>query len=226
MLLVVEGALSKIEVKQFRLQLAEADWEEGASSAGELAKEVKLNQQFPDHHETGVRLGNLIVSKLSQNPQFISAALPKKIYPPKFNRYAAGGRYGVHVDSAVLQAPGTGEYVRSDISATLFLSEPDEYQGGELVIEGSFGAQPVKLCAGDLVLYPASSLHQVQPVEEGERVSSFFWVQSMVRDDGARELLYELDQSIQMLRTENSQQTEIVRLSGIYHNLLRRWIDV
>ncbi|RLU00992.1 MAG: Fe2+-dependent dioxygenase [Ketobacter sp.] len=226
MLIVIENLLSPEEVAQFRQQLDQAEWEPGSKTAGEVARFVKTNQQLPDEGELAVALGNYVLRKLGNHPQFVSAALPKTIYPPKFNRYTEGGHYGVHVDSAVMQLPGQCDNLRTDLSATLFLSDPEDYEGGELLIEGKFGAQAVKLNAGDLVLYPSSSLHQVLPVTEGARVCSFFWIQSLVRDDAHRELLYDLDQSIQAIRVElGSQHVEVSRLTGIYHNLLRRWVE-
>jgi PKHD-type hydroxylase len=165
-----------------------------------------------------------VLERLSANPTFVSAALPHRIYPPKFNRYRDGGSYGTHVDSALMVVPGTQERMRCDLSATLFLSAADDYEGGELEIEGPFGAQAVKLEAGDLVLYPSSSLHRVTPVTGGVRLASFFWIQSLVADAEARTLLFDLDQSIRSLRRTNPpEDPQLLRLSGIYHNLLRRW---
>ena len=227
MLIVIESVLSKQEVQQFRSRLDQADWENGAKSAGSLANTVKFNEQLDESSELAIALGNRILKILGQHPRFISAALPQRIYPPRFNRYSGGGQYGIHVDSAVMKMPGTPDVLRTDLSMTLFLCEPDEYEGGELIIEGKFGAQEVKLAAGDMVLYPSSSLHQVLPVAKGARVCSFFWLQSMVRDDGQRELLFDLDQSIQALTLDVGRENpEVVRLSGIYHNLLRRWAEV
>ncbi|MEE2733175.1 MAG: Fe2+-dependent dioxygenase [Pseudomonadota bacterium] len=226
MLIVIENLLSAEEVTQFRQHLDQAQWEAGSHSAGEVARAVKSNLQLPDDGELAIALGNHLLRVLAQHPQFVSAALPKTIYPPKFNRYADGGHYGVHVDSAVMQLPGQRDSLRTDLSATVFLSAPEDYDGGELMIEGQFGAQAVKLNAGDMVLYPSSSLHQVLPVTEGARVCSFFWIQSLVRDDSQRELLYDLDQSIQALRAAGgTPHGEISRLTGIYHNLLRQWVE-
>ena len=226
MLIVIEGLLSADEVAQFRQHLEAAQWEAGSNTAGEVARAVKANQQLPDDGELAIALGNHILRKLGNHPQFVSAALPQAIYPPKFNRYAEGGHYGIHVDSAVMQMPGHQQSLRTDLSATVFLCEPEEYEGGELIIEDKFGAQPVKLNAGDMVLYPSSSLHQVLPVTAGARVCSFFWIQSLVRDDAHRELLYDLDQSVQAVRMEwGSQHGEVNRLTSIYHNLLRQWVE-
>lgn len=224
MLTCIERVLSKEEVAQFRARLERADWQDGRSSAGSLAKGAKHNQQLQDGAEPAQPLGQLILRQLGQHPLFISAALPSKIYPPKFNRYADGGCYGTHVDSALMQLPGTQTMLRSDLSATLFLSEPGEYEGGELEIEGAFGAQAVKLEAGDLVLYPSGSLHRVAPVTAGARIASFFWIESLVADETQRSLLFDLDQAIQRLTpTLPAGQAELLRLSGVYHNLLRLW---
>lgn len=226
MLIVIENLLTAAEVNQYRQQLDHAEWEAGTNTAGEVAKAVKTNQQLPDGSDLAITLGNHLLRKLGNHPQFVSAALPQTIYPPKFNRYAEGGHYGVHVDSAIMQLPDRPDSMRTDLSATVFLSQPEDYDGGELVIEGKFGAQAVKLNAGDMVLYPSTSLHQVLPVTQGQRVCSFFWIQSMVRGEGARELLYDLDQSIQSVRMElEPNHPEVARLTGIYHNLLRRWAE-
>ena len=220
MLITIDNVLSKDEVRQFRAHLDQAEWQDGAASAGTLARQAKNNQQLMENAEPAISLGNHLLRNLGADPRFISAALPRKIYPPRFNRYAGGGTYGTHVDSAVMQLPGSFVSMRADLSATVFLAEPDEYEGGELEIEGEFGAQAVKLAAGSMVLYPASSLHRVTPVTEGARVASFFWVESLVGDEAERALLFDLDQAIQTL-TPNEPQ--LLRLTGIYHNLLRRW---
>lgn len=224
MLIPIEGVLSKDEVKQFREHLDQAEWQDGLKTAGTLARSVKRNLQLEDGSALAVELGNRILRKLGNNPLFISAALPSRIYPPKFNRYSGGGTYGAHVDSAVMQVPGTSISVRSDLSATLFLAEPEEYEGGELQIEGPFGIQAVKLEAGDMVLYPSSSLHQVTPVTEGARIASFFWIQSMVQNDSARTVLFDLDQAIQgMTSAVAADDPRLLKLTGVYHNLLRLW---
>jgi PKHD-type hydroxylase len=224
MLSVIEKVLSEDEVRQFRVQLDAAAWQDGAHSAGTLARAVKRNQQLADGVEPALSLGQHIVRVLGRNPQFISAALPSRIHPPRFNRYSDGGTYGVHVDSAVMTQPGTQTALRSDLSATLFLCAPDEYDGGELQIEDGFGLQSVKLEAGDLVLYPSGSLHRVTPVTRGARIASFFWIQSLVRDDAARSLLFDLDRAIQgitpLLAVDDA---NLLTLTGVYHNLLRRW---
>ena len=224
MLISIDQVLSKTEVRDFRAQLDAAAWEDGAATAGTLAKSVKRNQQITDGSELCQRLGQHILRRLSSTPLFISAALPRTIYPPKFNRYADGGTYGAHVDSALMFLPGGSQQMRTDLSATLFLAEPEEYDGGELEVEGPFGVQAVKLAAGDMVLYPSSSLHRVTPVTRGARVASFFWIESLVQDEGERTLLFDLDQSIQQLTPLVApDDPRLVQLTGVYHNLLRRW---
>lgn len=224
MLITIDQVLSKEEVHQFRAQLDAAAWDDGAATAGTLAKSVKRNQQIPDGSDLAVRLGQHILRRLAATPLFISAALPRTIYPPKFNRYADGGTYGAHVDSALMFLPGSSQQMRTDLSATLFLAEPEEYDGGELEVEGPFGVQAVKLAAGDMVLYPSSSLHRVTPVTRGARVASFFWIESLVQDEGERTLLFDLDQSIQQVTPQMpADDPRLLQLTGVYHNLLRRW---
>ncbi len=224
MLISIEKVLTKDEVRQFRQHLDQAQWEDGLKTAGTLASQVKRNLQLADGSDLATRLGNHILRKLGTHPEFISAALPQRIYPPKFNCYRGGGTYGAHVDSALMTVPGTDITVRTDVSATVFLAEPDEYEGGELEIEGPFGVQTVKLEAGDMVLYPSTSLHRVTPVTRGARIASFFWIQSLVQDEGERTLLYDLDQSIQGLTASGRpDDSDLLRLTGVYHNLLRRW---
>ncbi|MFZ6760994.1 Fe2+-dependent dioxygenase [Undibacterium sp. Ji50W] len=224
MLIVIANVLSKDEVRQFRAHLDQAEWQDGVRTAGTLAQQVKRNLQIDDNSELAIKLGNHILRNLGQHPVFISAALPQKIYPPKFNCYQDGGGYGLHVDSAIMVLPGTGQNLRSDLAATVFLAEPGEYEGGELEIDTDFGAQTVKLTAGDMVLYPASSLHRVTPVTSGARLASFFWIESMVSDGTERAMLYDLDQAIQKLTmTVDPQNSALLTLTGVYHNLLRRW---
>ena len=233
MLITIDKLLSGDEVRQFRARLDGAAWTDGGASAGSLARTVKHNEQLDDAVEPAVSLGHHLLRRLGNHPLFISAALPRKIYPPRFNRYVAGGAYGAHVDSAVMHVAGTGVSVRADLAATVFLAEPDEYDGGELEIDGQFGVQAVKLAAGAMVLYPASSLHRVTPVTRGARLASFFWVESLVGDAAARSLLFDLDQTIQALSPASpanltspalaADPANLLRLTGIYHNLLRRW---
>ncbi|GAB2729894.1 Fe2+-dependent dioxygenase [Melaminivora jejuensis] len=225
MLISIDQVLSQDEVRAFRAELDAADWQDGTATAGTLAISVKRNQQLQDGSELATRLGQHILRRLAATPLFISAALPRTIYPPKFNRYAGGGQYGAHVDSALMFLPGSGgQQMRTDLSATLFLAEPEEYDGGELEVEGPFGVQTVKLAAGDMVLYPSTSLHRVTPVTRGARVASFFWIESLVADEGERTLLFDLDQSVQELTPLlASDDMRLVQLTGVYHNLLRRW---
>lgn len=224
MLITIPQVLQSAEVAAVRARLDPADWHDGAATAGSIARRVKHNEQLDDSSDSAIQLGREIVRRLATHAGFVSAALPQRIYPPKFNRYRDGGAYGAHIDGSLMQLPGSALTLRTDLSATLFLSSPDDYDGGELVLQTRFGEQRVKLAAGDLVLYPASSLHQVTPVTRGMRVAAFFWVQSMVRDDRQRELLFELDQSVQALTTElGAGHAEVVRLSGLYHNLVRQW---
>lgn len=226
MLTILEKVLDPATVLRFREALDRADWEDGLRSAGSLAGRVKQNRQLPEDSATARELGQHILRVLGGHPLFMSAALPDRIYPPRFNLYSGGGHYGAHVDNAVMLVGPERRVLRSDLSATLFLCNPADYDGGELTIETSFGAQSVKLAAGDMVLYPSSSLHRVTPVTRGARVCAFFWIQSMVRDDGERTLLFDLDQSIQALTAANAAPEALLPLTGIYHNLLRRWANV
>jgi PKHD-type hydroxylase len=222
--IIIDKVLSAEEVKQFRAHLDAANWQDGLKTAGTLARAAKRNLQLDDESELAINLGNHILRKLGSHPGFIAAALPNKIYPPKFNCYASGGTYGAHIDSALMQVPGTNVTVRSDLSATLFLSEPHEYEGGELEFDSAYGRQAIKLNAGDMILYPSTTLHCVKPVTQGVRIASFFWIQSMVRDEGERALLLELDRTIQKLTSSVPASDEnLLRLTGVYHNLLRRW---
>ena len=229
MLVCVPNVLSKDEVADFRRIMDAGAWEDGRSTAGAQSALVKSNEQLPPDSETSRKLGNRIVSALTSNPRFIAAAIPLQIFPPLFNRYVAadGHHFGIHVDNAVRGDRLTGLRIRTDLSVTLFLSEPDEYDGGELVVEDLYGSQEIKLPAGDLVVYPASSLHMVTPVTRGARVASFFWLQSMIRDAHARSLIFDLDNTIQALVERlGRDDPETVRLTGVYHNLIRIWAEV
>jgi len=225
MLLHIPGVLTADELATCRAALERADWADGRATAGYQSARAKHNQQLPEESEAAQRLGQLVLAALQRSPLFLSAALPLKVFPPLFNRYAEGQSFGSHVDNAIRPVRGTPHKVRTDLSATLFLSGPDEYEGGELVIDDTYGMHSVKLPAGDLVLYPASSLHLVRPVSRGARVASFFWIQSMVRDDGQRTLLYDLDRAVQQVHRDLPQSPAAVQLTGVYHNLLRRWAD-
>ena len=226
MLIVIPKVFTKAEIGLVQRQLDQADWQDGLLTAGEQARSVKRNQQLADNCVLAQKLGDVVLDALAQQPQFMSAALPLKIFPPMFNRYQGGETYGIHVDNAVRFVPGTPTRVRSDLSATLFLSEPEDYEGGELHIQEQFGEQKIKLAAGDMILYPSSSLHQVLPVIHGQRLACVLWMQSMVRDNEQRQMLFDLDQSIQSLSAEQGHQnTDVMRLTGIYQNLLRQWAE-
>jgi len=209
-----------------RQRLDQASWVDGRVTAGHQSGRVKENLQLPEHHPVARELGDLIVSALESHPLFVSAALPLRVFPPLFNRYQGGHKFGNHVDNSIRQVTGTPHRIRTDLSATLFLSEPGEYDGGELVVEDTYGVHSVKLPAGHMVLYPSTSLHHVEPVTRGERVASFFWIQSMVRDDGARMLLFDLDTAIQRINQDLPDHPSAVQLTGVYHNLLRRWAEL
>jgi len=225
MLIHIPKVLSAEQVAHCRAELDKAEWADGRNTAGYLAQRVKDNQQVPDAHPIGRKLGEMIMTVLEKHPMFTSAALPLKMVPPLFNRYTGKQNYGRHVDGAIRPIFGTPYRVRTDLSATLFLAEPDEYDGGELVIEDTFGPRRVKLPAGDMVLYPGTSVHHVEPVTRGTRLASFFWIQSMVREDSQRTMLFELDNSIQALGRDVPQHPSVVQLAGLYHNLLRLWAD-
>lgn len=227
MLIVIENLLSAEEVAHLRERLAEAQWRDGGQTAGTRSAAVKQNLQVDRKCPVGIGLGNTILRKLGENPLFISASLAEKIWPPVFNCYQNGGHYGTHVDSALMRDNDLNLTLRSDLSATVFLSAPEEYEGGELVIEGQYGAQGVKLAAGDAVLYPSSSLHQVTPVTSGRRVCAILWLQSAVADAAERAMLFDLDQSIQALSADKAaDDPDIDRLIHVYHNLVRRWAQV
>ncbi|MGZ8312452.1 MAG: Fe2+-dependent dioxygenase [Allosphingosinicella sp.] len=226
MMLAVPDLLDAEGVKRVRAIVDAGEWVDGNVTSGHQSALAKRNMQLPEDGEAARRAGGLVLDALGKSPLFIAAALPLKIFPPLFNRYQSGERFGTHVDNAVRIHRGSEFRVRSDLSATLFLENPDAYEGGELVVEDNLGVHSVKLPAGHLLLYPASTLHRVEPVTRGARTASFFWIQSMVRDDGARTLLFDLDRSIQALAADRGQDDhEIIRLTGIYHNLLRRWAD-
>jgi PKHD-type hydroxylase len=226
MMLAIPDLLDKAAVARVRAIIDGAEWRDGNATSGHQAALAKKNEQLPEDSAAAKEAGRLVLDALGRAPLFIAAALPLKIFPPLFNRYQGGERFDTHIDNAVRIHRGTEFRVRTDLSATLFLEEPDAYEGGELVVEDNLGASAVKLPAGHLLLYPASSLHRVDPVTKGARVASFFWVQSMIRDDGARTILFDLDRSIQAVAADRGQDdAEVVRLTGVYHNLLRRWAD-
>lgn len=226
MLIAVPDVLDQDAVTRLRGVIDAAEWVDGNATSGPQSALAKRNAQLPEGSPAAREAGGMVLDALAQSPLFIAAALPLKVFPPLFNRYAGGDAFGLHVDNAIRIQRGSDFHIRSDLSATLFLSDPDSYDGGELVIEEQFGEQRVKLPAGHMVVYPASSLHRVTPVTKGARVASFFWIQSMVRDDGARRILFELDQSVQDIAGRDGQDhPTTIRMTGVYHNLLRRWAE-
>ena len=226
MLLHIDSVLSAEEAAQYRDALDQADWVDGRVTAGYQSARAKHNLQLPEDHPLAVQLGERIVAVLQQNPLFMGAALPLRVFPPLFNRYDGGQSFHTHVDNAIRHVKGSGHRVRTDLSATLFLTNPEDYDGGELIIEDTYGTQSVKLPAGHMVLYPGTSLHHVRPVTRGSRISSFFWIQSMVRSDAQRTLLFDLDMAIQRLSAEAPDHPSAVQLVGIYHNLVRMWAEL
>lgn len=225
MVLTLPGLLSASQVAEFREVLTGAEWVDGKATAGYLSSRTKNNEQLPEGHPVARRLGNLILDELDKNQLFISAALPLRVLPPLFNRYTGGQAYGGHIDGAVRPVAGTPYRVRTDLSATVFLTEPAEYDGGELVIGESGEERQVKLAAGDMVLYGGGTVHRVLPVTRGVRLAAFFWVHSMVRDESRRAILFDLDNALQQLGRSGADHDACVRLAGVYHNLLRQWAD-
>jgi PKHD-type hydroxylase len=225
MLARIPDILAAAQLAECRTALATAEWIDGRVTAGHRSERVKNNRQIPEGHPTARRVGTMILTELEHNPLFLSAALPLKIVPPLFNRYEGGETYGDHVDGAVRPVPGTPYRVRTDLSATLFLSAPDDYEGGELVITDTFGTHRVKLPAGDLILYPGTSLHRVEPVTRGVRFASFFWIESMVRGESQRQVLFDLDTAIRQLAGAVPENPAIDQLLNVYHNLLRHWAN-
>ncbi len=226
MIVRIAALLSSNELAQIRQRLEGAPWVDGRLTAGYQSAEVKSNLQLPQTEAAAREAGEKVMRALERSALFVSAALPRHVYPPLFNRYEAGMAFGNHIDNALRQIPGTPHRLRTDLSCTLFLSDPHEYDGGELRIEDTYGVQSVKLEAGDLVVYPASSVHRVEPVTRGARTAAFFWIQSMVRDEGARSLLFDLDTTIRQLTAQAADRDCLVRLTACYHNLLRRWADL
>jgi PKHD-type hydroxylase len=222
MILPVPDVLTAEQVIRARQILEQAEWVDGRVTAGHQSARAKDNMQLPEGSPAARELGAIILTALEQNALFISAALPARVFPPLFNRYQGGQAFGTHVDNAIRQVTGTPHRIRTDLSATLFFAGPEEYGGGDLVIEDTYGTHSVKLPAGHMILFPATSLHHVRPVSSGARIASFFWIQSMIRDDGERTLLFDLDVAIQRLNGEGP----AVQLTGVYHNLLRRWADI
>lgn len=225
MMLRIPSLLTPDEVRDCRQALEQATWQDGRTTAGSLAVKVKSNLQLPIDSPIAAQLGHLILDRLGRNPLFLSAALPLRVLPPRFNRYEGGGTYGNHIDNALFVIPGTAIKVRTDVSTTVFFSNPEEYEGGELIVEDTYGHQSVKLAAGDAIVYPGTSLHRVNPVNRGTRYASFFWTQSLVKSDEQRRLLFDLDQSIQQLTVDHPDHAKLSALSGTYHNLLRMWSE-
>jgi PKHD-type hydroxylase len=226
MLVSIPQVLGAQDLDAVNTRLAGAVWEDGRRTAGYQSAQVKRNLQLSQSDAAARDAGDIVLRALERSALFVGATLPRHVYPPLFNRYEPGMAFDAHVDNAVRQIPGTPRRLRTDVSATLFLSPPADYDGGELIVEDTFGAHSVKLAAGDMVVYPASSLHRVQPVTRGARVAAFFWVQSMVRDDGARTLLFELDSTVRQLSARDADRDSLVRLTACYHNLLRRWAEL
>jgi PKHD-type hydroxylase len=227
MMIQIPDVLAAAQVREIRQVIDTAEWTDGNATSGPQAALAKRNRQLPEDSAAAKRAGEVVLEALGRNPLFMAAALPAKVWPPLFNRYAGGEQFGMHVDNAVRLKRGGVERLRSDLSATLFLSEPDSYEGGELIVEDTYGAHAVKLAAGSAILYPASSLHHVTPVTSGERVASFFWIQSMVREEAQRRVLFEMDLAVQRLAAELGQgHASVVALTGTYHNLLRMWVEV
>ena len=226
MMLHIPNVLTREQVAAMRAAIDAADWVDGRTTVGSQGAQVKRNRQLPESSPVALEQGRIVQQALLANPLFFAAALPLRIVPPLFNRYSGGETYGLHVDGSVRNVPGSPLRLRTDVSSTLFLCDPEDYDGGELVVVDTYGTHEVKLPAGDLILYPSTSLHRVEPVTRGERVASFFWSQSMVRDDGRRAMLFDLDQTIQKLRTRHGETDEALTLTNHYHNLLRMWAEV
>lgn len=226
MLLRIPQLFSPEELPQIRKALEEAQWLDGKLTAGHQSIRVKQNLQLAEDDPLAREISSVLLQRLWQHPEFMSAALPNKVYPPLFNCYREGGTFGFHVDNSVRQIQNSIERVRTDLSATVFFSDPEEYEGGELVIQDTYGEQRVKFSAGDMVLYPSTSVHQVEPVTRGARLAAFFWIQSLVREDAQRTLLYEMDRAICALTADIPDHPALVQLSSSYHNLLRRWVEV
>lgn len=227
MLIAIPDLLNPEQLAEVRAIVDAGDWIDGNATSGAQSALAKRNRQLAEGSQAAQRAGAIVLDALAAAPLFVAAALPLKVFPLLFNRYEGGEAFGAHVDNAIRIRRGSDFRIRSDLSATLFLDDPDSYDGGELVVDGQFGEQRVKLPAGHMILYPASSVHRVEPVTRGRRTAAFFWIQSMVRDDGARRLLFELDEAVQSVAATNGQgDPAVIKLTGVYHNLLRRWADV
>jgi PKHD-type hydroxylase len=226
MIVRVPALLSAEQLAAARALLADAPWGDGRATAGYQSARVKENLQLPEDCDASRKLRDMVLSALERSPLFMAAALPARVFPPLFNRYEIGQTFGAHVDNAIRQVTGTAHRIRTDVSATLFLNAPEDYDGGELIVEDTYGTHSAKLAAGDMILYPATSLHRVTPVTRGHRIAAFFWVQSMVKDDGQRSILFDLDRSIAELTQAAPENPALVRLTACYHNLVRRWAEI
>jgi PKHD-type hydroxylase len=226
MVISIPDVLTANQVAEARQLLDQAEWVDGKVTAGHQSAKAKNNVQIPENSPTAQKLGEMILAALGRNSLFLSAALPARVFPPLFNKYSGGQSFGTHVDNAIRQVPGTGHRIRTDLSATLFFAGPEEYDGGELCVEDTYGVKSIKLPPGHMILYPATSLHHVKPITRGARICSFFWIQSMIRDDGQRSLLFDLDLGIQRLSRDHPEHPSAVQLTGVYHNLLRQWAEV
>lgn len=226
MLLHIPNVLNATELKSLQELMAKAEWVDGKVTAGTQSAQVKRNMQLPEESSSAEAARKIVLQALSRNALFFSAVLPKKIFPPLFNQYRDGMDFGAHIDNGVRTHALSGNHVRTDVSSTLFIAPPESYDGGELVIEDTYGVQSVKLAAGDMVVYPGTSLHHVKPVTKGARIACFFWTQSMIRDDAKRTLLFDMDAAISTLRQQHGDTSAVVRLTGNYHNLIRMWSDV
>ena len=226
MILAIPEVLNPGQVEEARKILQAAEWIDGRVTAGYQSARAKNNLQIPENHPAARQLGEMILTALGKNPLFISAALPLRVFPPLFNKYSEGHSFGTHVDNAIRQVPGTPHRIRTDLSATLFFTGPEEYEGGELTVEDVYGVKTVKLPAGHMILYPSTSLHHVKPITQGTRICAFFWIQSLVKEDSDRSLLFDLDTSIQRLESDHPEHPSGVSLNGVYQNLLRRWSEL
>lgn len=226
MLIAIPDLLTSEKVAHARRIFESAEWTDGRVTAGHQSARTKDNRQIPENHPAARELGDMILEELGRNPLFISAALPYRVFPPLFNSYSGGQSFGTHVDNAIRSVTGTSHRIRTDLSATLFFTHPEEYDGGELIVEDTYGTHSVKLPAGHMILYPATSLHHVRPVNRGTRICSFFWIQSMIRDDARRSLLFDLDVATQRLNRDVPDHPSAVQFTGVYHNLLRQWAEI
>lgn len=226
MMVHIPNVLTPEQVARCRAVMEAADWVDGKVTAGHQSSQVKHNLQLPEHSPLARELGEMVLAALARSNLFMSAVLPKQVFPPLFNRYDAGMTFGSHVDNSIRSLPGASIRIRTDVSSTLFISGPEDYDGGELVVEDTYGTHAVKLPAGDMIVYPATSLHHVQPITRGSRIASFFWTQSMIRDESKRSLLFDMDMAIIKLNRDHPQHGSVVELTGVYHNLLRQWAEL